>query len=251
MTRKLAILVLLTSSCPAQTFVSSAGFEDASGTAYATVNVVFNGGVAVGNAVACYVRYGNSGNPTLTVAVTGTGGENFIQAGTNAEVTTNSWSGLYLKSNSGGGTPYTAKFTFSPGGYAAYVGVVCAQYSSASAPLVLDQTAQGINNGATGTYPYNFCTTGAFTTAFPNEVIIFAGSGGPPYAATGFNLRATSGSNSLAVLFDKDVTSVQNNTSATVTGALFISWNCNLATLVNGTPAAPQVSAVRSRTTIY
>lgn len=246
MRRNFAILVVLTSSCLGQTFVSSAGFEDETGTPYATVNVVFNGGVASGNAVACYVRYGNSGNSSLTVAVTGAGSENFIQAGANAEVTANSWSGLFLKLNSGGGTPYTARIAFSPANYATYVAVVCAQYSSASS---LDQTAQGVNSAATGTYPYNFCTTGAFTTASPNEIIILGATGGPPYAGTGFTLRATSGVNSVAAILDKDVTSIQNSTSATVTGMSYNSWNCNLATLIKASSPAP--SAIRSRSTIY
>jgi hypothetical protein len=248
MTRAFAIFLFLTSSSLAQTFVSSAGYEDVSVTAYGTANVVFTGGVAAGNAVACYINHGNSGYSNLTLAVSGSGGEAFTQAGTNAEVTTQSWSGLYVKTNSGGGTPYTVTFTFAPAGYANFLGIACAQYSSVSA---LDQTAQGINNGNTGTFPYNFCTTGAFTTTSPNEVVLLGGAGGPTYAATGFTLRSTSGSNSEVVLMDKNVTAIQTAATATITGALFINWNCNLATLVKGNPTPPSVSAVRSRTTIY
>jgi hypothetical protein len=250
MTRTYAIFLFLTSSCLAQTFVSSAGYEDLSGGPHTTVNVVFGGGVAAGNALACYINYGNSGNSSLTLAVTGTGGEAFTQAGTNAEVNATAWSGLYIRSNSAGGTPYTAKFTFSSAGYASYISIVCGQYSSVSPSSAIDQTAQGVNNGATGTYPYNFCTTGAFTTASANEIVILGVSGGPPYAATGFTLRGTSGSNSVAALLDKNVTSIQNGATATVTGAQFINWNCNLATLE--TSATPAVSVLlRSRTTIY
>ncbi len=251
MRRVSAVFLFLTSCCLAQTFVSSAGFEDVSGTAYSSVNVVFNSGVAAGNAVACYINYGISGNTGLTLAVTGTAGEAFAQAGTNSEVTANSWSGLYLRSNSGGGTPYTARFTFSSSGYANYIGIVCAQYSSVSGALVLDQTAQGANNASTGTYPYNFCTTGAFTTTAPNEVIILGGTGGPPFAGPGFTLRAVSGSNSEVALMDKNVTGIQPAATATITGASFYSWNCNLATLVKGTSAVPSVAAVRNRSTIY
>jgi hypothetical protein len=246
MTRAFAIFLFLTSSGLAQTFVSSAGYEDVSVTGHTSVNVVFTSGVVAGNAVACYINYGTSGSSSLTVAVSGSGGEVFTQAGINAEVTANSWSGLYTKTNSRGATPYAVTFTFSPAGN--FIGIACAQYSSVS---VLDQTAQGINNANTGTFPYNFCTTGVFTTTSPNEVILLGGEGGPPYAAAGFTLRSTSGSNSEVVLMDKNVTAIQTAATGTITGALFINWNCNLATLVKGTPAAPSVSAVRSRTTIY
>jgi hypothetical protein len=251
MKRIFVILLFLVSTCLAQTFVSSAGYEDVSGAAYGTANVVFSSGVAAGNTVACYINHGTSGNAGLTLTVTGTGGEPFAQAGTNAEVNANSWSGLYIRSNSGGGTPYTAKFTFSPAGYANYVAVVCAQYSSASGTLILDQAAQGVNNASTGTYPYNSCTTSSFTTTSPNELIILAGTGGPPYAATGFTLRGTSGNSSAVGLLEKAVTTIQNATTATVTGSSYNNWNCNLATLVKGTSPAPSVSAVRSRSTSY
>jgi len=251
MKRMFTMFLVLTSSCLAQTFVSYAGFEDVSGAAYGSFNVVFNGGVTAGNAVACYIHHSISGNSSLTLAVTGTGGDMFTLAGTNAEVTPNSWSGLYLKSNSAGGSPYTATFTFSAAGYAGYIGVVCAQYASVSPTSALDQTAQGVNNaGTNGTYPYNFCVTGTFTTTSPNEIIILGGSGSPPYAATGFTLRGTSGTNATVALFDKDVSSLQNAVAATVTGS-YSSWNCNLATLVQGTSAIPAVSAVRKRSTMY
>ena len=252
MKRAFVILLFLTSSCLAQTFVSSAGYEDVSGTAHGSVNVVFNSGVAVGNAVACFINHGTSGNSSLTLAVTGTGGETFAQAGTNAEVTANSWSGLYIELNSGGGTPYTATITFSSAGYANYIAVVCAQYSFLPGTSALDQTAQGVNNASTGKYPYNSCTTGAFTTVSTNELIILGGSGGAPYAGTGFTLRGTSGSSSAAALLDQNVTSIQTGATASVTGSSYNNWNCNLATLAKGTPVAPPaVSAVRNRSTIY
>jgi hypothetical protein len=251
MKRMFAIFLVLSSSCLAQTFVSSAVFEDVSGAAFGSVNVVFNGGVAAGNAVACYIHHSTSGNSGLTLAVTGTGGDIFARAGTNAEATPNSWSALYLKSNSAGGSPYTATFTFSPAGYAGYIGVVCAQYSSVSPTSALDQTAQGVNNTSTGTYPYNSCRTATFTTTSPTEIIVLGGSGGSPYAATGFTLRGTSGGSAIVALLDKNVTSIQTPGAVTVTGAPFLDWNCNLATLVQGTPATPPVSAVRHRSTIY
>lgn len=246
-----AMSMFLASSCLAQTFVSTAGYEDLTGAPYKTVNVVFAGGVAAGNTVACYMNHGTSGNSGLTLSVTGTGGESFTQAGTNAQVTANSWSGLYVKSNSGGGTPYTATFTFSVAGYANFVAVVCGQYAASSGALVVDQAAQGTNNASTGTYPYNSCTTGSFTTASPNEVLILGGAGGAPYAAAGFVLRGTSGNNAGVALLDKIVTSVQNSATATVTGSFYNNWNCNLATLAMGALPAPTVSAVRSRSTIY
>jgi hypothetical protein len=251
MKRAFVILLFLTSSCLAQTFVSSAAYEDVTGASHSTVNVVFSGGVLAGNAVACYINYGTSGNSSVTLAVTGTGSETLGQAGTNAEVTPNSWSGLYIKSNSQGASPYTATFTFSPAGYADYIAVVCAQYSSVSPASALDETAQGVNNATTGTYPYNFCTTGAFTTSSPNEVVILGGSGGPPYAAAGFTVRATSGSSSAVALLDKSVTSIQNGATATITGSSFNNWNCSLVTLVKGIPGTPSVSAVRNRSITY
>lgn len=251
MKRALVILLFLTDSCLAQTFVSFAAYEDVSGAAHGSVNVVFTSGVAAGNAVACYINHGTSGNSNLTLAVTGTGGETFTQAGTNAEVTANSWSGLYVRSNSGGGTPYTATFTFSSAGDANYIGVVCAQYSSVSPTSALDQTAQGVNNASTGTYPFNSCTTNAFTTTSPNELVILGGASGVPYAGAGFTLRGTSGSSSAVALLDKNVTSIQSGATATITGSPFSNWNCNLATLVKGTPAVPPASAVRIRSIIY
>jgi hypothetical protein len=251
MKRASAVFLFLANSCLAQTFVSSAGYEDVTGATHVAVNAVFNSGVATGNTVACYINHAIAGNSSLTLAVTGTGGEAFTQAGTNAEVTTNSWSGLYIKPNSAGGTPYAVTFTFSAAGYASYIGVACAQYSSVSPSSALDQTAQGVNNSTAGTYPYNSCTTGAFTTTSPTEVIILGGAGGPPYAATGFTLRGTSGNNSTVALLEKQVTSIQASVTATVTGSSYNNWNCNLATLTKGTSPAPSAPSVRNRSTIY
>jgi hypothetical protein len=251
MRRASAIFLFLASSCLAQTFVSSAAYEDVTGAAHGTVNVVFNSGVTPGNAVACFINHGTSGNSSLTLAVTGTGGEAFTQAGVNSQVTANSSSGLYLKPNSGGGTPYTATFTFSSAAFANYIAIVCAQYSSVSGTSPLDQTAQGTTNASTGLYPYNACTTGAFTTTSPNEVVILGGAGGPPYAGTGFTVRATSGSSAAVALLDKDVTSIQNGATATITGASYSNWNCNLATLVKATSPAPPAPMVRTRSITY
>jgi hypothetical protein len=227
---KLAALFCFAASALAQTYVSSTNFDDATGASFTTVTATFSGGVTTGNLIACFIRYGNSSNPALTVALTGTGGDSFTQAGTNAEESTSNWSGMYYKFSATGNASYVVTATFSASGYASYVGMVCGQYSGVGTVSAFDQAAQGVNPQSAGTDPWNFCTTGAFTTTAAHEVIILGSTGGGTYVAQGgMTIRAVSGSGQ-AVLSDIVVTSIQTALTATMDGGMFNNWNCNLAT---------------------
>jgi hypothetical protein len=233
---RFAALFLLAFPACAQTFVSLATYELASNTNTGTAT--FSGGVTSGNLVACSVQYGNSGNPSLVLTVSGTGGDTFTQAGSNSEVTTASWGALYYRSNATGNASYAVTASWSPVGYSNYVGIVCGQYSGAATTAALDKTALGINNSSSGIYPYNFCTTSAFTTTSAKEVIIMGASGGPTYAANSpLTLRGVSGSSALASLSDATVTTIQTGATETVTGGSYNSWNCNLATFIKAASA--------------
>jgi hypothetical protein len=229
----LALILLSRVSALAQTFVSYTNFEDNSATTYSSVTATFSSGVTTGNLVACFLRFGNLGTgSSVTAALSGTGGDTF--SGTTT-VDGNNTTGMFYKVNAAGNSSYVATATFT-GGSPNYIAMVCGQYSGTATVSAFDQTAYGTATSGT-------CTTGTFTTTSANEVIIYGASGGPTWVpGGGMTLRGVSGPNSVVMLSDITVTSIQTGISESASGQLFALMECTVRTFIkaSSSPMVPR-----------
>lgn len=187
-----------------QTFSSSAFFEDWTG----TTNLAFSltsMNVTTGNLVVVYVFIGSNG---VVAAIAGTGGDVFTRA--NGKGSAGNNYEMWYKVNATGSATYIVAVT-TTSALSNFESAVATQYSGVATAGAFDATAIGAA-----------ATTGTFTTAQANEVIVVGGGADPnPPAGLIGGVTATIRVHNpnFAAMEDLTVTSIQTGITAAIGGS--------------------------------
>lgn len=217
MLRKLILACVLclglsTPAAAAIALVNEASGSSTSSVASIATSTALN--VTSGNALVVFCVESTS---TAAITVSDTAGNTFTSVISASPDASHNITGFYAK-NVTGNSSDTVTCHFSPN--QSFVAIVAIQYSGVATAAPLDASAQGSSSTAGTT-----ATTGSFTTAVPNEVIV-AGAGweaSPTFTAgSGYTIEGATG-NTLAVE-DEEVTSIQSSVTSSMTSSSSAAW---------------------------